>query len=423
MEESNKIFLEKNKVFKNNELNVRKFNELDTKYQAEIIRLILESIYTGTKKIDIDNKYILKCIKLTCDEFDNNIHLPLGLLVKKEKNIITFEFQKRIGVWFIIFLLGALLFTIVGATYSAFNYIKLKDLNKDIDGDGVADINIDINEDEEAEINIDINKDDKPDINIDYKSNRKAIFNVQKEKQLLNPTNILDDKGACIRNCDANNDGWPDTNLDLNADGTPTIDLDLDHDGKADMNLDMDGDGICDLHCDEDNDNVCDKYCIENWSKVIIAINGSSEIVGQSLLSKKTATLEIEYSDLSNVVIENIIPDDMEGEGKKIPQKKFKVKNKSPYYVYYSLKWEDIENTFTSDNFKYKVDCNSFCKSMNFSTAPKEDSVFLSKIIIAPFQTHNYVVTFKLQGINAPQNFDQDKVFKGRIQVIYESYK
>ena len=49
MEDKNKLFLEKNKVFKDGELNVKKFNELDTKVQAGIIEEILSGIYTGTK--------------------------------------------------------------------------------------------------------------------------------------------------------------------------------------------------------------------------------------------------------------------------------------------------------------------------------------------------------------------------------------
>ncbi len=421
MEESNKVFLEKNKVFKDNELNVRKFNELDTKMQAEIIRLILEDIYSGTKEIDIDNKYVLKCLKLTCDEFDNNIHLPLGLLVKKENEIMTFSFQKRVGIWFIIGLLGALLFTVVGATYSAFNLLHLRTLNIDIDGDGVADVNIDVNNDEIAEINIDLDGDVKPDVNIDYKANRVPTFNIVDGDNILNPTNVLDENGVCIRNCDANNDGWPETNLDLNGDGTPTIDLDLNHDGNIDMNLDTNGDGVCDLHCDTDGDKVCDKNCIENWSQVIISINGSSEIVGESLTTDKTAVLEIQYADLSNVVVENILPDDMEGPGTIIPEKRFTVTNKSPYYVQYNLLWVDIENTFERDNFKFKVECSSNCKSLPFTTAPQEEEagIFIKDIMIPPGVTHSYVVTFKLHGTDEPQNYDKDKMFKAKIEVGY----
>ncbi len=419
MEDKNKIFLEKNKVFKNNELNVKKFNELDAKIQAAIIRDILEGVYTGTKKIDIDEKYVLKCLKLTCDEFDNNAHLPLGLLVKKENNIITFEFQKRVGVYFIIALLGALLFTIVGATYSAFNYIKLMDLNKDIDGDGVADINIDTNDDEEAEINIDLNGDDKPDVNVDYKGNRQSTFNVVSGDDILNPTNVLDDNGVCIRNCDTNNDGWPDTNLDLTNSGKATIDLDLNNDKLADLNLDTDGDGTCDLQCDTNDDKICDKFCLDDLTEVIISKNGSSEIVGKPTITNKTATLEIEYVDLSDVVIENIVPDDMQGDGSKIPDKLFTVENKSPYYVSYNLQWVITTNTFTSENFKFKVACTPNCKNLDFTTAPWEDTVFLREIMIAPKAKHSYVVSFKLQGINEPQNYDKDKSFIGKIQVVY----
>lgn len=422
MKDSNKIFLEKNKVFKDNELNVRKFNELDTKIQAEIIKLILDDIYSGTKEIDIDNKYVLKCLKLSCDEFDNNIHLPLGLLVKKENDVMTFTFQKRIGLWFVLGLLGALLFTVVGATYSAFNFLHLRNLNIDIDGDGVADVNIDVDNDEIADINIDTNGDLKPDYNVDYKANREATFNVVDGDDILNPTNVLNDQNVCIRNCDPNGDGWPETDLDLTGDGIATLDLDLDHDGKIDMNLDTDADGVCDLHCDTNNDDICDEFCIENWSQVIIAINGSSEIVGESMTTDKTAVLEIKYTDLSDVVVENILPDDMEGPGTEIPKKEFTVTNLSPYYVQYNLLWVNVENTFEESNFKYKVDCRQNCKSLEFTTAPQEDEegIFIKDIMIPPGVTHEYEVTFKLHGTGEPQNYDKDKMFKAKIEVGYD---
>ena len=418
--ENNKIFLEKNKVYKDGELNLDKFNKLDAKIQSAILRTILEDdIYTGTKELEVDNKHILKCLKLSCDEEDNEIHLPLGLLVKKEDNIMTFEFQKRIALWFLILLLGALLFTIVGATYSAFNYIRLLELNKDIDGDGVADINIDIDFDEKADINIDLNRDDKPDINIDYKGNREEIFNVVKGDDILNPVNVKDDKGVCIRNCDTNDDGWPDTNLDLDGDGKPDVDLDTNNDGVPDLNIDMNGDKVCDLHCDTDGDGVCDKYCIENWSQVIISKNGSTKIIGTPFVTQKSAELIVVYKDKSDVVVENVLPDDMI-DSKKIPSKTFTVTNKSPYYVIYSLRWENVENEFESGNFKYKVTCAYNCKSLDYRTTPFEDGVFLNDIMIAPGQTHYYSVDFKLRGINEPQNYDQGKTFRAKIQVGYE---
>lgn len=418
--DKNKVFLEKNKVYKDGELNLDKFNKLDVKLQTEILRIILEDdIYTGTKEFDVDNKHVLKCLKLSCDEEDNEIHLPLGLLVSKEDNVMTFEFQKKLALWFLILLAGALLFTIVGATYSAFHYLQLIELNKDIDGDGVADINIDIDNDEKADINIDLNRDDKPDVNIDYKGNREQIFNVVIGDEIINPTNVKDDKGVCIRNCDTNDDGWPDTNLDLDNDGKPDMDLDTNNDGVPDMNIDLNGDKECDIHCDTDGDGACDKNCIENWSQVIISTNGSSTIIGTPYRTSKSAELEVVYTDKSDVVIEDIMPDDME-EGSKIPTKVFTVKNKSPFYVIYNVYLIDVLNEFTSGNFKYKVDCKLNCKSFNYMTAPSKDGIIIKDVIIAPGQTHTYNMDFKLQGIGEPQNYDQGKIFKAKIQIGYD---
>ncbi len=419
-ETKNKIFLEKNKVFKNDELDVRKFNELDAKVQAEIIKLILASIYAG-KEINIDNKYVLKCLKLTCDEFDNTVHLPLGLLVKKENDIITFEFGKRVSLVFVIGLFGALMFTVVGATYSAFNFIKLANLNKDIDGDGVADINIDTNNDEEAEINIDLNGDDKPDANVDYMGNRKAIFNIVIEDKILNKTNQdLDGDGKCDLNCDVNNDGWPDTNLDLDGDGVANINIDLNDDGKPDLNFDMDGDNECDLHCDTNADKVCDIYCVEATSTVIVSENGSSLIVGNTTTTNKTATIEVIYEDQTDVVKDNIIPDDMEGNNVSIPDKVFTVENKSEFYVRYGLQWAVASNTFTSENFQYSVTSTNGGGTLPFTTAPWENTIFVKDILIAPGSIQRYTISFRLKGTNEPQNYDKGKTFQATVQVVFE---
>ena len=414
--ESNKVFLEKNKVYKDGELNLDKFNQLDAKLQSEILKQILEDdIYTGTKEFDVDNKHVLKCLKLSCDEEDNEIHLPLGLLVSKEDNIMKFEFHKRIALWFLILLAGALLFTIVGATYSAFHYIQLLDLNKDIDGDGVADINIDLDGDEKADVSIDLNRDNKPDVNIDYKGNREQIFNVVVDDEIINPINVKDENGVCILNCDTNDDGWPDTNLDLDGDGKADVDLDTNNDGAPDMNIDISGDKECDVHCDTDGDGACDKNCIENWSQIIISTNGSSKIIGTPFKTNKSAELEVVYKDKSEVVIEDILPDDMDQ-----PTKEFTVTNKSPFYVIYNIYMEDVKNEFTSGNFKYKLSCQTNCPYFAYTTAPSKDGIIVKDVIIAPGQTHTYKMDFKLQGINQPQNYDQGKIFKAKIQIGYE---
>ena len=170
---------------------------------------------------------------------------------------------------------------------------------------------------------------------------------------------------------------------------------------------------------DTDGDGACDKNCIENWSQVIISTNGSSTIIGTPYRTSKSAELEVVYTDKSDVVIEDILPDDMD-EGEKIPTKEFTVKNKSPFYVIYNVYLEDVLNEFTSGNFKYKVECKTGCFSFDYKTAPNKDGIIIKEVIIAPGQTHTYKMDFKLQGINEPQNYDQGKIFKAKIQIGYD---
>ena len=90
------------------------------------------------------------------------------------------------------------------------------DLNCDINKDMLPDTNIDINGDSKADINITEKNYTQPKYNIDYKGNRTPVFNVFDENgNINNRINQLDNNGKCQKNCDLDNDGWPDYNIDL----------------------------------------------------------------------------------------------------------------------------------------------------------------------------------------------------------------
>lgn len=414
-------------IFDGSVLDLIKLEGLDVKVQAEIFSNVLRELYDD-KKVEKDKTLIrknsLKCLKLSCDPESHIVHLPYRLIVKKTDNKMFFNFEDRTkqNLTLFIIILGFFIFAAAGATYAGLKYIRVKDLNKDIDGDGIADINIDTNLDEKADINVDTNSDDKPELNIDYKGNRIPMFNIDTdfdEKPDVNITNVdKNGDGKCDVNCDTNDDGWPDLFLDLDGDGKADMYIDTDGDGKADLNFDMDGDNACDLHCDTNDDLKCDKYCLENVEdKPDEENNGSTATVGDNTADITTAEFIVIYTETNAIYINDLYPDDQADINVVHPVKKFSIENKSAIYAKYNLTMFISKNNFTSTNFKYQVSSTNGGYNADFTTAPNETKILKSEIVIPPHTLQNYTITFKLQGVGGRQNYDQGKTFAGYLQV------
>ena len=398
-------------------------NKLNKKEQINYFEDLFGKIYSN-EEVESINNCSLKCVELINNK-EKKIRLPYEIIVQKNDNelIIKIDNTKH---WFIfILLLGLLLLTIMGASYSYYNYSTMLGLNKDIDNDGIADINLDLNNDRIAEINVDTNKDNKPDYNIDYKGNRKPVFNIdtnhngKADYNLIN--NDLDNDGICDLNCDLNGDGWPDINLDIDGDLKADIEIDFDNDGKPDINFDLNLDMVCDLHCDTDGDKVCDKYCIKDVTSVFPVNSGSSKMVGNKDVSVKAGDLVLEFDDQNSVIVKDIFPDDQLYYEEKIPTKKFKVMNKSGAYIMYNLRWVVTTNDYETDNFKYSVKSTLNGANLDFVTAPKKTSDIAREIIIAPYSTQEYEVDFKLEGTHQNQNIDEEKTFAGHIEIYLDN--
>ena len=406
-------------------IKLEELEKLSVEDQEKLFEDIFDKIYSG-EEIESLRKYSLRCIKLTCDPKDNKIHLPYGVLVQKKRDeIIIKVYQNK--HWFLLLLFFTiLLLAIVGASYSAVNYSIIKNLNKDIDGDGIPDINLDLNHDRRAEVNIDTNRDNRPNVNIDYKGNRRAIFNVDINhdgRPDFNLINRRDKNGKCYLNCDTNGDGWPDINLDLDGDRVADMEIDTDNDGRPDLNFDMDGDMKCDLHCDTTGDLKCDKYCLksEDLENVNPANSGTSQNVGARDRTIKSGELVLEYDDDNTIFITDVYPDDQPFYTDKIPPKKFRVTNKSSMFIIYNLKWIVSLNDYVTDNFKYNISSTNGGVNFDFRTAPKENSVLATGIVIPPNTTQEYEVNFKLQGTGGKQYEDQSRTFSGHIEIYLDN--
>ena len=408
------------KDFPGKEIDLTKFNLLSDKAQYDEIKKVLEDIYKDNLKVN--RKHVMKVISLTLSTTDDYIYLPHNLKVTKQKLTLKFEVanKKGVGIGLLLLAFWGLIFSIVGASYAGVYYWSIKDLNKDIDGDGIADINIDIDGDKKADINIDTDKDNKPNLNIDYKGNRKSMFNIDYDGDGKPDYNLVTDvtqEGAvCEINCDINGDGWPDLNIDIDGDGTPDLDIDTNNDGIPDLNLDVDGDGKCDIMCDTDGDGKPDKNLIESpigGGKH----NGSSTTTGTPDTDQETASLILRFVDGETLSIEGIMPDDQPNYEVIRPYKTFTVENLSNVDLTYSIIMQVGLNTFTTNNFKYKLDATNGVPSFGYTVAPKVNAYLVKDVRIAKKTTQRYRVTFNLEGTNSPQNEDQGKKFTATFKI------
>ena len=408
------------KDFPGKEIDLTKFNLLSDKAQYDEIKKVLEDIYKDSLKVN--RKHVMKVISLTLSTADDYTYLPHNLKVSKQKLTLKFEVADKtvVGMGLILLAFWGLIFSIVGASYAGVYYWSIKDLNKDIDGDGIADINIDIDGDKKADINIDTDKDNQPNLNIDYKGNRKSMFNIDYDGDGKPDYNLVTDvtqEGVvCEINCDTNGDGWPDLNIDIDGDGKTDLDIDTNNDGIPDMNLDVDGDNKCDIMCDTDGDGKPDQNLIESpigGGKH----NGSSTTTGTPDTDQETASLILKFVDGETLSIEGIMPDDQPNYEVIRPYKTFTVENLSNVDLTYSIIMQVGLNTFTTNNFKYKLDATNGVQSFGYTVAPKVNSYLVKDVRIAKQTTQRYRVTFNLEGTNSPQNEDQGKKFTATFKI------
>lgn len=305
------------------------------------------------------------------------------------------------------------------------------DVNIDVAGDGKCDkncissstknieLNIDLNSDGKCDVNCDTDEDGKPNTNIDYRGDKNPIFNVLEDGVLKNKiNNDTNNDNICDLNCDTNNDGWPETNIDIDGDGKPDLNIDTNNDGFADLNIDTDNDKTCNMNCDKDGDGVCDYNCTVI---VLKSPHKDPNKEGNNGVDYQAAVLKVIFSSNEKIVANNIYPDDQASEGKntKIPDMKFVIENSSDSTLYYDISMVNVENTYVTDNFRYKITSTNNGFTKDWTSAPKErnSKINSNRVAIAAHTKQEYVVSFTLHGTNAPQNEDQGKVFRANVEV------
>lgn len=405
----------KNKEFLRNKetINIKEFMLQKSGEQDKLITDTLDKIYEGN--VEVTKKHLEKVLNVAFDNKDNETYLPHSLCVKKDGNKLIFAFKKKNTALIILFLLG-FLFIAGFATFTGVQFLAKEKLNIDLNGDGIADLNIDLDDDGLCDINCDINDDGKPDKNIDYRGNRKPTFNVLVENKdtLFNEMNQMDENGKCKLNCDTNNDGWPDTNIDIDGDGKVDLNIDIDNNGLPDLNIDTNGDGVADINIDDDGDGKCDRLCAS-----VSDNKGGMTTIGGGNVNIDTASLIVAFESGADINVSNLYPDDQNDPdvNTTVPDVKFTIINTTSKALHYNLDWINVENTFTSGNFMTKIFGDNGGYKADWASAPTTNNRFANNIEIPAYTTQNYVLSFKLRGIGTEQNFDQGKIFKGRVAV------
>lgn len=405
----------KNKEFLRNKetINIKEFMLQKSGEQDKLITDTLDKIYEGN--VEVTKKHLEKVLNVAFDNKYNETYLPHSLCVKKDGNKLIFAFKKKNTALIILFLLG-FLFIAGFATFTGVQFLAKEKLNIDLNGDGIADLNIDLDDDGLCDINCDTNDDGKPDKNIDYRGNRKPTFNVLVENKdtLFNEMNQMDENGKCKLNCDTNNDGWPDTNIDIDGDGKADLNIDIDNNGLPDLNIDTNGDGVADINIDDDGDGKCDRLCAS-----VSDNKGGMTTIGGGNVNIDTAALIVAFESGADINVSNLYPDDQNDPdvNTTVPDVKFTIINTTSKALHYNLDWINVENTFTSGNFMTKIFGDNGGYKADWASAPTTNNRFANNIEIPAYTTQNYVLSFKLRGIGTEQNFDQGKIFKGRVAV------
>ena len=405
----------KNKEFLRNKetINIKEFMLQKSGEQDKLITDTLDKIYEGN--VEVTKKHLEKVLNVAFDNKDNETYLPHSLCVKKDGNKLIFAFKKKNTALIILFLLG-FLFIAGFATFTGVQFLAKEKLNIDLNDDGIADLNIDLDDDGLCDINCDTNDDGKPDENIDYRGNRKPTFNVLVENKdtLFNEMNQMDENGKCKLNCDTNNDGWPDTNIDIDGDGKADLNIDIDNNGLPDLNIDTNGDGVTDINIDDDGDGKCDRLCAS-----VSDNKGGMTTIGGGNVNIDTAALIVAFESGADINVSNLYPDDQNDPdvNTTVPDVKFTIINTTSKALHYNLDWINVENTFTSGNFMTKIFGDNGGYKADWASAPTTNNRFANNIEIPAYTTQNYILSFKLRGIGTEQNFDQGKIFKGRVAV------
>lgn len=386
-----------------NEVRIKltEFSNLNFIEKNEKIRDAIKNT-TGFRD-NITSGEILKILNFIDDQDSTETFINKELLILRDKEEIVIRYRKgKIYMNVIIFVATIVLITCIGTFIYLFRE-RLLSVNLDINGDGIPELNIDVDGDGVADVNIDEDDDNKPDYNINYRKHGVAVFNIKNDNKYKNLINQdVNNDNVCDINCDINDDGWPDVNIDLDGDMVADLFIDSERRGYATLNLDINGDKICDINCDTDDDNKCDVNCLD--FEVIKYINITNGLAGINI-NTPVPTIQLDGNVIS---CSNLFPTDQPDENVlKECKATFVVKNTSSIKVAYNLRLMVGENSFVSENLKYKLLSNNGISNItHYVSVPQQNKTVLKNITLEPRASHTYSVSIILEGTNDEQHYD-----------------
>lgn len=272
--------------------------------------------------------------------------------------------------------------------------ISIRNINLDIDFDGICDVNCDTNYDLYPDYNVDTTGDNMPDVNIDYDGDGVPDFNIDTDGDGFPDKNITAHyDGVCNWNCD-------DKENPVNHGNNCTVNCDTDDDGLPDLNVDLNGDGVCDINCDNGNTFV-DK-------------NGDYLIDSED----KTKDMIIDKNDKSSFYVLNpidIVASDIEPGWEDIYV--LTITNNTHYAMNYKLYWDEVINEFSDqNNLDYYITRNGG-KFIDVSFFPREYNIIRDNILIRANTTVKYVLKASWKENGTDQSIDAGKHFKSKLRV------
>lgn len=140
-------------------------------------------------------------------------------------------------------------------------------------------------------------------------------------------------------------------------------------------------------------------------------------------ISLESGVLSLRFEDNNQIYVSNVLPG-FERE------KVFTVSNTGSYRTFYTLKYENIDNTFLNDEIVITYHCVSYinyglqnqqtrgeCPSDDDVALPTEDGPFLTDVSIGVGVTHVYTSTIEFLNLNVDQYYNQEAAFNGRLVI------
>ena len=165
---------------------------------------------------------------------------------------------------------------------------------------------------------------------------------------------------------------------------------------------------------------------------ILVAVFGISyayfslNVIGNDTakINKVTSgTLELTFTDTSEISLDNIIPGDS-------VTKTIKVANTGTKEVIYNVGWIDYNNEIINNELVIEGTCKRLNSSNtvdgtcnNVSKRAITGSNIISNISIEPNITHEYTLKITFKDTNKPQNYNTNKSFNGKLNITESTAK